>query len=150
MYITLDFLLTLNDISEQNYPNILNALAVYIRQPGFPAALQRFVYTQCHPGYEDFPPILPEFLSKISVFHSATASFYAPSNLCGADSMHHEHIHANSSWKGSPWFDTTIVTVSDGNIEKEQVMHGMLVAHVLLLFSYHDPKLHKKSSLVHL
>jgi hypothetical protein len=91
---------------------------------------------QCHPDYEEFSPILPEFSSKISVFHSAAASFYAPSDLCGASGMYHEQIHANPNWKGHPQFDTVFVTVSDDdNHDKEQIMHGMLVACTLLVFS---------------
>lgn len=118
---------------------MLEELALYINQPGFPAALQQFIYAQRHPDYEDFPPQseLPEVSSKISVYHSATASFYAPSDLCGARGMYHERIRANPSWKGKRRFDTVFVTVSDN----DQFIHGMLVARVLLFFSFHDPKL---------
>ena len=61
---------------ERNYPNTLEELALYIKQPGFSTALRRFVYAQRHPNYKDFTPKLPEFSSKISVSHSAVASFY--------------------------------------------------------------------------
>jgi hypothetical protein len=142
--ITLNFLFQLNDISEANYLSTLNALAIYIEQPGFPTALRRFVYAQRHPNYEEFPPILPEFSSKISVFHSAVASFYAPSDLCGAGGMYRERIRANPNWKGYCRFDTVFVTVSDDDPEEEQIMHGMLVARTLLFFSYHDPRLQKE------
>ena len=77
-------------LSEHGYPKTLEALAVYIKQPGFPTALWRFVYAQRHPGYKDFPQYLPEFSSKITVFHSAMASFYPPSDLCGTGGMYHE------------------------------------------------------------
>lgn len=42
------------------------------------------------------------------------------------------------------------VTVSDNDSE-ESTMHGMLVACILLFFSYHDPKLHREfpCALVH-
>ena len=128
-------------ISERNYPNTLEKLARIIKQPGFPTALRRFVYSQRHPDYEDFPPELPEFSSKISVFHSAVASFYAPSDLCGAGGMYRERIRANPRWKGKRRFDTVFVTVSDDDSERNLFMHGMLVARVLLFFSFQDPKL---------
>ena len=126
---------------ERNYPNTLEELALYIKQPGFPTALRRFVYAQRHPNYEDFPPELPEFSSKISVFHSAVASFYAPSDLCGAGGMYCERIRANPRWKGTHRFDTVFVTVSDDDSEENLFMHGMLVARVVLFFSFHDPRL---------
>jgi hypothetical protein len=54
--------------------------------------------------------------------------------------MYREQICANPTWKGNCRFDTVFVTVSE-NDSKEGTMCGMLVACVLLFFSYHDPKL---------
>jgi hypothetical protein len=131
--------------SERNYPRKLDALARYINQPGFPTALRQFVYAQRHPNYEDFPVVLPEFSSNIWVFHSAIACFYAPSDLCGAGGMCRERIRANPNWKGHPRFDTVLVTVSDEDVEQDGLfMHGMLVARVLLFFSFYDPKVRKE------
>ncbi|KAI0289302.1 hypothetical protein BC826DRAFT_1092819 [Russula brevipes] len=118
---------------ERSYPNTLDALAAFIKQPGFPTALRQFVYARRHPAYEDFPLCLPEFSSRITIFHSAVASFYAPSDLCGAGGMYHERIRANPRWKGGHRFDT-----------ETQVLGGMLVARVLLFFSFYDPKLHEE------
>ena len=99
-------------------------------------ALQQFLFQQCHPDYHDFPEILPEISSWINVFHSAVATFYAPSDLCGAGGMYRERIQSNMKWKGKAWHDTVFVKISDDDGE---VMNGMLIARVLLIFSFHDP-----------
>jgi hypothetical protein len=49
--------------------------------------------------------------------------------------MYHETIHANRDSNGSSRFDTVFVSVGDD----EDVMGGLLVARVRLLFSYFDP-----------
>ena len=48
--------------------------------------------------------------------------------------MYRETIHANCDSKGSPRFDTVFVSTGDNN----DVMQGLLVARVRLLFSYFD------------
>jgi hypothetical protein len=108
-------------------------------------ALRQFVYAQRHPGFEEFPPTLPEFSSKITVTHSAVASFYAPSDLCGAGGMYRERIRANPHWKGGGRFDTVFITASDDDDQDEGwIMHGMLIARVLLFFSFRDPILREE------
>ncbi|KAI9442800.1 hypothetical protein F5148DRAFT_963657, partial [Russula earlei] len=129
-------------LSERNYPTTLDVLAIFIKQPSFLMALRQFVYMQRHLNYDDFPSEFPEFSSRISVFHSAVASFYAPSDLCGAGGMYHERIRANPQWKGNPRFDTVFVAVDDG--EENPFMHGMMVARVLLFFSFSDPMLQEE------
>jgi hypothetical protein len=49
--------------------------------------------------------------------------------------MYRETIHANRDFGGSSRFDTVFVSVGDD----EDVMGGLLVARVWLLFSYFDP-----------
>jgi hypothetical protein len=130
-----------------HYPKSLSSLAKYIKQPGFPIALRRFVFAQRHPTFDSFPPVLPEFSSKLSVFQSAIASFYAPSNLCGTGGMYQERIRANPSCAGKPRFDTIFVTISDASstdLEEEHALRGMLIARVLLFFSFRDPVLQKE------
>jgi hypothetical protein len=128
------------------YPKSLDALAAYIKQPGFSMVLRRFIFTQRHPEYKGYPHVLPEFSSKISVFHSAVASFYAPSNHSGASGMYRERIRANPNYGGNPRFDTVFVSVADADspdLEGEYAMGGLLVARVLLFFSFYDPVLQK-------
>ena len=49
--------------------------------------------------------------------------------------MYRERIRSNMKWKGKPRHDTVFIKVSDDDM----IMHGMLIARVLLFFSFHDP-----------
>ncbi|KAJ7587686.1 hypothetical protein C8J56DRAFT_715566, partial [Mycena floridula] len=53
------------------------------------------------------------FAGRIKVFHSATARFYAPSDLCGIGGMHRERIRANANCYGGPRFDTAFVVIDE-------------------------------------
>ena len=114
---------------------------MFIKQSGFSVALRRFLFHQRHPNTLNTPTNLPEFSSRIRVFHSAIATFYAPSNMCGAGGMYRERIRANRGWKGKSRYDTVFVKVfeDDDHDTSSQIMCGMLVARVLLFFSFHDP-----------
>ena len=74
------------------------------------------------------------FTGKIQVFHSATARFYAPSDLCGAGGMYRQCIWCNPFWYGHPRQDTVFVVQDEGKTG----MEGMLVARLCLLFSIVD------------
>ncbi|KAJ8494952.1 hypothetical protein ONZ45_g13058 [Pleurotus djamor] len=68
------------------YPDDLDTLATFIGIPNLPLLTQRLLYDQLHPSSflraEDVPDNdLPEIYSSISVFPSAVATFYAPSDL---------------------------------------------------------------------
>ena len=109
-------------------------------------ALCHFVFTQHHPESKELPHILPEFSSKISVFHSAVALFYAPSNLSGMSEMYQEHIRANPNYGGNLQFDTVFVSVADADspdLEGVYVMRGLLIVRVLLFYSFYDPVLQR-------
>jgi hypothetical protein len=54
--------------------------------------------------------------------------------------MYCKRIRANPRLKGTNWFDTVFVTVSDDDLEN-LFMLGMLVARVVLFFSFHDRRL---------
>ena len=79
---------------EYSYPCNLASLASYINQPGLPLALCQFLYACQYPDQEILTIIddCPLFNSEIQVYHSAVATFYAPSDLCGAGGMWHEWI----------------------------------------------------------
>jgi hypothetical protein len=125
------------------YPKMLEVLAAYIKQPQFPMAFHEFLFTQHHPQSEMTPANLKEhapFYGKIYIYHSAVAQFYAPSDLCGAGGIHHEYIHFNPLWHGEmAHHDTVLISVDDS----QHGMYGMLVARVLLFFSFHDVYLDK-------
>jgi hypothetical protein len=72
-------------------------------------------------------------MEKISIYPSAVATFYAPSDICGAGGMRSERIRAVTSWRnGASRFDTVFVS-TDPTAEG---MRGLDVARVRLFFSF--------------
>jgi hypothetical protein len=118
------------------YPKYLEKLMLHIQQPQFPLALCQFLFQHHYPNYEhpssqiaDCPP----FAGKIHVHHLAVATFYSLSDLCGTGGMLCECICSNPSFKGNPRCDTVFVVLDSD--ESQPGMHGMVIAHVLSLFS---------------
>ena len=119
---------------ENSYPRNLASLASYINQPKLPLALHQFLYACRYPDQE-IPTVIddcPPFDGEIRVYHSAVATFYAPSDLCGAGGMRRERIRSTPSFHGYPRRDTVFVVLNDS----EPGMKGMEIAHILLLFSF--------------
>jgi hypothetical protein len=58
--------------------------------------------------------------------------------------MYRELIRANRAWKGKSRHDTVFVKVSADD-DGLQIMHGMIIARVLLFFSFRDPLLHEET-----
>jgi hypothetical protein len=120
------------------YPQSLNGLAKHIKQPRFPYALRLFLYHYLFPHSNITPELddLPLFDGIIRVHHSATARYYAPSDLCGKGGIHRETIRSNPTWFKKnrlflPRYDTVFVSVND-----QPGMEGMEVGRVLLFFSF--------------
>lgn len=133
---------------EYKYPRRLNDLARHIEEPGFPLALRRFLYELRYPDSNTIPDLddCPEFDGQIDVFHSAVARFYAPSDLCGAGGMYRERIRSNPLWYGiAPRRDTVFVVLD----EEEAGMRGMVIAQVLLFFSFKYARRDFACALVH-
>jgi hypothetical protein len=107
---------------------------VHISEPDFPRALCSFIYTQNHPGQEVPEELNTVYDGSIDVFHSATACFFSPSDLCGAGGMYRHVVRATPSFRLNPRYDTVLVDVG----APEEEMKGLLVARVLLFFSYYD------------
>lgn len=76
---------------------------------------------------------LPTFYGKITIYTSAIATFYAPSDISGVGGMHRERIHAVKSWRKGPSRYDTIFVNTDSSLEG---MRGLDVARVRLLFSF--------------
>ena len=119
------------------YPQSLEALAGHINHPQLPALTRCFLFDQLNRSevisndinLEDCPTIK----GKISVFHSAITSFFAPSDECGRYGMRREHIRSCPLWRGkAPRHDCAFV-VED---EDKPGMHGMNVARIQLFFSF--------------
>ena len=122
----------------RGYPKSVNALAAFIEQPQLPELLRRFLYDQSNPNAaipsdQVLLEHCPVFQGRISVFHSAVACFFAPSDLCGTGGMHQERIRSNPNWRGEyPRYDTVFVE-TDAN---HGGMRGMVIGRVRLLFSF--------------
>jgi hypothetical protein len=75
----------------------------------------------------------PEIHTRISVFSSATATFYAPSDESGIRGMRRERIRSTHSWRNrGPRRDCALV-VED---ETKPGMRGLTPVRVILFFSF--------------
>lgn len=123
-------------ILERGYPRTVKDLAAHIDQPQFPQLIRRFLYDQLNPDSDDSSDVdiseCPYFPGPIHVYHSATARFYAPSDLCGAGGMYRERIRSNPNWHGYARRDTVFIQ-TDANLDG---MPGMAIGRVLLFFSF--------------
>jgi len=105
---------------------------------GLQNAIQRFLYDQLNPDAE-IPGdradlhVCPVFHGKVRVFHSASATFCAPSDQSGVGGMHHEIIRATPSWQGGhPCYDC--ILVAKGGTDTEGFC-SLMVGRVRLFFS---------------
>lgn len=113
-------------------------MAKHINQPRLVELVQRFLYDQENPDSDissaDVPlNHCPHFSGRVFVYHSATARFYAPSDLCGAGGMYRERIRSNPSWRGEYARHDTVFIETDPDLPG---MQGMNIGRVLLFFSF--------------
>ncbi|KAF8231251.1 hypothetical protein L208DRAFT_1037891, partial [Tricholoma matsutake] len=112
----------------------LEELVAYVSQPKFPLAFHQFLSVLDH--LDQPPPSAidgcPQFEGDIKMYHSAVATFYAPSDLCGAGGMHRERIRSTPAFHGHPHRDTIFVVLDD----TKPGMEGMEIGQVLLFFSF--------------
>lgn len=133
----------------RKYPRQLDELARYLAQPELPHLVRHFLYQSLHPNVDpgDFPDNLPDITSRISVFHSATALFYAPSDLSGIGGMLKEYIRSSARpWRGGLPRRDCIVAEKDANLPG---LRGIYVARVLLWFSFVAGSVTYPCALVH-
>ena len=135
---TYSFLFFSIKFSSFTYPRDLNDLALHIRHPQLTELSRRFLFDQLHPNSEVSSNDVeleqcPEITGKFSVFHSAVATYFAPSDECGLRGMHCEHIHSCPMWrKKAPRHDCALV-VED---EDKPGMKGMNIIRIQLLLSF--------------
>ncbi|KAF8952643.1 hypothetical protein BDZ97DRAFT_1681013 [Flammula alnicola] len=128
---------TLARTRQRKIPRDLHGLAEHIQKPELVELTRRFLHDQTH---RDGPPssaisldACPTITSKISVFNSAVATFYAPSDESGIRGMKRESIRSTESWrKKDPRRDCALV-VED---QAKPGMKGLGVVRVLLFFSF--------------
>ncbi|THH16276.1 hypothetical protein EW146_g4354 [Bondarzewia mesenterica] len=97
---------TLAKTEARHYPHRLAALALAVKQPRLPELVRRFLFDQLYPdaplSASEIPlSECPVIHGQISVFHSAVAIYYAPSDPSGIGGMHKERIRATPLWRGT-------------------------------------------------
>ncbi|KAI9453314.1 hypothetical protein BJY52DRAFT_1205512 [Lactarius psammicola] len=132
--------ITLSKTYVRKLPQDIYALARYIQQLQLPLLTRQFLYTHLHP----LPPLpasqipeggLPQLSSKVYVYTSARAVFYAPSDLSGLGGLRPERIRSTQSWRGGPQRRDCIF-VGNSDVPDAPGMRGLLVARALLFFSF--------------
>jgi hypothetical protein len=123
-------------------------LANEIDQPDLINLIQQFLYDQCHSGSgsDTSTGNLPEIHKKISVYTSAVATFYAPSDISGVGGMRCERIHAVDTWRNGPGrYDCVFVSTDD----LAEGLLGFDIARVRLIFSVKHEGMTYPCALVH-
>lgn len=88
-----------------------------------------FLYKQfnSHTTQASNVPLLTSFLSHfypcVSVFHSAAATFFAPSDPSGTGGMQREYIHSTPSWRNGPAHYDTVFIKTDLKLPGMSGMH---------------------------
>jgi hypothetical protein len=122
----------------RGYPANLEALMRHIHQPRLQEYIRRFLFDTFNPespipGCDVALGDCPPFAGRIYVYHSATSTYYAPSDVCGVGGMHRETIRATPSWyRGAPRYDTVFVA----NDQDVAGFAGLHVARVMLFFDF--------------
>ena len=129
----------------------VTTLAGQLGQPEIPDLIRRFLYQQENPEsiipLGDLPLNICPALShtKVYVYPSAIATYFAPSDKSGTKGMFRERIRAVDSWrKGAPRHDCVFVE-QDSDLEG---FRGLLVARVRFFFSIRHNKVSYPCALV--
>ncbi|KAJ7099636.1 hypothetical protein C8R43DRAFT_1092365 [Mycena crocata] len=122
----------------RHYPRNPHLLAHHLHIPALPSLIRRFLYSQDHPDLNiplaDVPiDDCPDAPSKVKVFPSAVATFYAPSDQSGIGGLLRERIRAVRSWRGgAPRYDCIYVEQD----AEQPGFRSLLAARVLLFMSF--------------
>ncbi|KAG2112306.1 uncharacterized protein F5147DRAFT_744582 [Suillus discolor] len=120
------------------YPELI---ADQIGQPNFTTLIQHFLRDQCRADSDSSSSdssrsALPEIYEKITLYTSAVATFFAPSDLSGIGGMRYERIRAVDTWRNGPGRYDCVFVSTDSSADG---MHGLDIARVRLFFSLkHD------------
>lgn len=126
--------------AERGYPRLLGPLGAHIGHHSLELLTRKFLHQSLRDSNTDSVDSdssvrendLPHISSKVSIYHSAVAVFYAPSDNCGIHGMKRERIRCSPSWFGVPRRDTVLVTIN----ENRPGFRGMSAARLVLLFSF--------------
>ena len=125
-------------------------IAAKIDQPDFVSLIQQFLYAQEHldsnSSADQAPINLPPFHEKITIYPSAVATFYSPSDISGIKGMRYERIRAIGSWrKGPPRYDCIFVETDPD----APGMRGLDIARVRLFFAFTYNGIRYPCALIH-
>lgn len=129
-------------LTEQGYPLQLEALAALVDLPLHSDLICCFLFNQIYPnvllfGDEVDLNICPIFNSNIHVFHSALATFYAPSDSSGIGGMHCEHILATPCWRKAQGRYGCVLLEKDHMLPRFRGLHVVQV-HLFFSFKYNQ------------
>jgi len=131
----------------QTVPN----LAAEIQVPNLADHIQQFLFEQLHPddtrNLSEIPlNQRPCHTGKISVFNSASSTFYAPSDLSGIGGMKREHIRSCPMWRNGHSRNDCVFVITNPDAPG---MLGMDVARVLSFFSFRQNGKHFPCAVIH-
>jgi hypothetical protein len=104
------------------------------------ALIRRFLFDQKYPeneipGSDVSLNLCPRYSGAISVYHSAVATYYAPSDISGVGGMYRERIRATPVWNRGessvPRYDCVLVQVCP----EDNGFRSMQAARIRLFFS---------------
>lgn len=133
-------------------PRNVPALAANLELPNFPMMIQQFLHDQHHDHADPLefdPGTAPAFMGRVSTFSSASASFYAPSDLSGTGGMRREYIRATPTWRGGPARNDCIFVNMDSDHHDDGMMDGLTIARVLCFFSFRNRTSYFRCAVVH-
>ena len=136
-----------------NYPHSLYRLGQSVGHPNLPDLVRKYLLEQAPDTTPpaQLPRINISHVDHLKVFHSARAIFCAPSNPSTTTGMFHETIRATPTWNRGeipgPRYDC--VFVSNGSDSDGSLMSDLLVARVLLFFSFSFDDESHQCALVH-
>ncbi|KAG1876353.1 hypothetical protein F4604DRAFT_1880643 [Suillus subluteus] len=131
------------------YPDLL---ADQIGEPNLMTHIQQFLHDQLRhsdsksEASADSSSALPELHEKITLYTSAVATFFTPSDISGIGGMRYEHIRAMDTWRNSPGrYDCAFIS-TDPTAEG---MSGFDIAQVRLFFSFKHDGVYYPCAFVH-
>ena len=121
-------------LTEPCYPRQIKQLADYVGAPQLLALTEQFLQHQLSMSLQvDSLDDVSRIIGPISVFHSASANFFAPSDQSGIRDMRREIIRSTPRWRQKHERRDCVLIVEDHG---RRGMRGMIVGQVKLLFSF--------------
>ena len=130
-------------IIERTRARNMKDLATELDIPQLLNILRRFLQSQLQDDDRDPEDVpldeCPFYDGSVCVYHSASSTFYAPSDVSGLHGMRRKHIRCSPMWRNEgPRYDCVFVVTNP----HAEGMLGLDVAHVLCFFFIQVPRHH--------